>query len=233
MLENRTRSETMNGSAKKYVLRGMPLLMCFALLNTSPASAQVAGADQGIFNDEEQMLRINNAQVQQYQAQKAEAERELNAEDSKNATYRLYAEKKVNDLTRAAATATGAKKTDDQTQLQFFKDWLKRDAAYKARQMAYINQLQQTINSVQQGQQQTLSNLGSDITAMRETVQDKKDAQKFNQMMQINYFNELQSEMGTASWGRPPTDGTFNSVGGYGMLGGYGYGMGAGRRNYW
>lgn len=217
--------------AMKSILRGAPLVMCFALLNTTPASAQVAGADQGIFNDEQQMLRINNAQVQQYEQQKAQAEQALSAEEQKNEKYRLYAEKKVSDLSKA--TASGAKKSEDQTQLQFFKDWLNRENAYKQRQMAYINQLQQTIMNLQRGQQQTLSNLGSDITAMRETVQDKKDAEKFNQMMQINYFNELQSEMGTASWGRPPTDGTFNSVGGYGMLGGYGYGMGMGRRNYW
>lgn len=222
----------MNFSAKN-VLQGATMVMCFALLNTSSASAQVAGADQGIFNDEEQMLRINNAQVQQYQSQMAQAERDLNSEDAKNETYRLYAQKKVTDLSKAVATASGAKKSEDQQQLQFFKDWLKRDQDYKARQTAYINQLQATINNLQRGQQSTLSNLGSDITAMRETVQDKKDAQKFNQMMQMNYFNELQSEMGAATWGRPPQDGTFNSTGGYGMMGGYGYSMGGGRRNYW
>jgi hypothetical protein len=49
-------------------------------------------------------------------------------------------------------------------------------------------------------------------------------------MMQMNNFNELQSEMGAASWGRPPTDGTFNSTGGYGIQGGYGYSVGGGRR---
>jgi len=218
-------------SAKKSIFKSIPLIMCFAMLNTAPAHAQAAGADQGIFGDEEQMLRINNAQVQQYQSQKQEAQRELDAEDSKNAQYRLYAEKRVADLSKA--TASGAKKAENEQQLALFKDWLKKDAAYKTRQMAYINQLTQTIQNLQSGQQQTLANLGSDINSMRETVQDKKDAQKFNQMMQMNYFNELQSEMGAASWGRPPTDGTFNSTGGYGMLGGYGYGMGMGRHNYW
>lgn len=217
--------------AKENLLKSLPIIMCLALIG-APASAQVAGADQGIFSDETQMLRINNAQLQQYQRQKIDAENELQAEDAKNGPYRLYAEKRVSELSKAT-TGSAKKGKDDSTQLAFFKDWLQRDAAFKAKQMAYINQLQTSINNMQQSQNTTMSNLGSDITAMRETVQDRKDSQKFDQMMQMNYFNELQSEMGAASWGRPPTDGTFNSVGGYGMQGGYGYSMGGGRRNYW
>lgn len=216
----------MNLSAKKALLMGLPVVLGLMTLS-SPASAQVAGADQGIFSDEEQMLRIKNAQVGEYEQQKAAAERDLQTEDAQNATYRLYAEKKVQELSKP--TAHGAK--TDATQLAFYQNWLKRDSAYRAKQQAYINQLQSTIQSMQAGTQQTINNLGNDINGMREAVQDRKDAQKFSQMMQMNYFNELQSEMGAASWGRPPQDGTFNSTGGYGMLGGYGMGYG-GRRNY-
>jgi hypothetical protein len=222
----------MKPSVKKQILNAIPLVLCCTLA-APPAFAQVAGADQGIFGDEEQMLRINNAQIRQYEQQKMEAEHELAAEDAKNEPYRLYAEQKVQELSRSTTSGAGKKGKDDASQLAVFKDWLKRDAAFKAKQQAYINQLQATISNLQRGQQQTLSNLNSDITAMRETVQDRKDSEKFNQMMQINYFNELQSETGAASWGRPPGDGTFNSVGGYGFLGGYGYGLGGGRRNYW
>lgn len=206
---------------------GLPVVMCLTFASVSPASAQAAGADQGIFSDEEDMLRIKNSQVGQYVQQKSVAERDLQTEDAQNATYRLFAEKKVQELSKA--TAHGGK--TDATQLQFFENWLKRDSSYRAKQMAYINQLQATINSLQGGTQQTINNLGNDINGMREAVQDKKDAQKFSQMMQMNYFNELQSEMGAASWGRPPQDGTFNSTGGYGMMGGYGMSYG-GRRNY-
>lgn len=59
---------------------------------------------------------------------------------------------------------------------------------------------------------------------------------KIDRMMRMNYFNELQSEMGAASWGRPPQDGTFNSVGGYGFMGGYGmsaFGRQAGGYGRW
>jgi hypothetical protein len=48
-------------------------------------------------------------------------------------------------------------------------------------------------------------------------------------MMRVNMFNELQSEMGAATWGGTPRDGTYNSVGGYGFQGGYGYSGGFGR----
>lgn len=214
-------------SAKKALLIGLPVVMGLTLSSNSPALAQAAGADQGIFSDEEQMLRIKNAQVGEYEQQKAAAERDLQNEDAQNATYRLYAEKKVQELSKP--TAHGAK--TDAAQLQFFQNWLKRDSTYRAKQQAYINQLQNTIQTMQAGSQQTINNLGNDINGMREAVQDRKDAQKFSQMMQMNYFNELQSEMGAASWGRPPQDGTFNSTGGYGMMGGYGMGYG-GRRNY-
>jgi hypothetical protein len=220
----------MNLPAKKALLMGLPVMMCLTFSIAAPAFAQVAGADQGIFSDEEQMLRIKNSQVGQYEQQKSAAERDLQTEDAQNGQYRLYAEKRVQELSKPTAHGGKAAATDAQ-QLAFFQNWLKRDSAYRAKQMAYINQLQSTISSLQSGTQQTINNLGNDINGMREAVQDKKDAQKFSQMMQMNYFNELQSEMGAASWGRPPEDGTFNSTGGYGLMGGYGMGFG-GRRNY-
>lgn len=185
-----------------------------------PALAQVAGADQGIFNDEQQMEVFNQQQVGNYQRQKMQLEEEMNNEEMRNQPYRLYAQKMVTQLSKP-----GVKKTaDDQTRLSVYEDWLKKDAALKSEQIGRLKQLDRLIAGAQQTQQTTVANLSSDINAMRENVQDQKDAQKFNQMMQINYFNELQSEMGAASWGRPPQDGTFNSTGGYGMLGGYGYG---------
>jgi hypothetical protein len=75
----------------------------------------------------------------------------------------------------------------------------------------------------------TLANLNNDVSDMRQNIQDDKDQQKFNNQMQMNYYNELKSEMGAASWGGCPNDGTYNSVGGYGMLGGYGYSPMGGR----
>ncbi len=54
---------------------------------------------------------------------------------------------------------------------------------------------------------------------------DSEEDRKFNQQMQINNFNELQSEMGWMTNGAPPRFGTFGGsmMGGFG---GYGGGMG-------
>lgn len=233
-----TGSNAMRLAAKSSFWKGTLCLLCLALstwllpADNNKVCAQVAGADQGIFNDEQQMLRINNMQTRQYEMEKNQAEREYQAEQQRTGPYRLYCEKKVQELTKSIATTpSGKKKQEEQSQLGVFQDWLKRDNEYKAKQQAYISQLQAALKRTEKGQQETLANLSSDIGAMRENVQDQKDAQKFNQMMQVNYFNELQSEMGAASWGRPPTDGTYNSVGGYGFMGGYGYGA-MGRMNY-
>ncbi|MGD9684987.1 MAG: hypothetical protein AB7W16_27795 [Candidatus Obscuribacterales bacterium] len=182
-----------------------------------PAVSQVAGADQGIFGDEEQMLQINQGQIRQFEQEKMQTERDLQSEEAKNAPYRLKVEKQIKDL-------SGQKTAASQDKLKELQSWLDRDNAYRAHQQALIDKLTQAITRLESTQMQTSSNLQNDIVAMRQNVQDQKDAAKFDRMMKMNYFNELQSEMGAASWGRPPEDGTFNSVGGYGFMGGYGMG---------
>ncbi|MDX2107069.1 MAG: hypothetical protein SFY67_11765 [Candidatus Melainabacteria bacterium] len=211
-------------------LKTLLLSLSIAGVSALPAYSQVAGANQSIFNDEEQMMGLNQAQVRQYEQQKVQAETELSEEQRKNAPYRLFVEKQITTLSAPsknpkAASANAAK-------LKQLQDWIKRDNDYIARQQSYINQLTGTIQNLQRTQSTQIGNLQNDITAMRENQQDEKDAKKFDQMMQVNYFNELQSEMGAASWGRPPEDGTYNSVGGYGFMGGYGYSGGFGRRNF-
>ncbi len=198
-------------------------------LTTGAVSAQVAGANQGIFNDEEQMLKINNAQVQGYEAEKMQAQRELELRESKEGPYRLYVQKTIKDLTKPGA----AKHPEDAKKLKVLQDWLAKDNEFYSTKQAQIDQLTQSIQRMQTSQTNTMSNLQNDITAMRENVQDQKDSEKFDKMMKINYFNELQSEMGACSWGAPPQDGTYNSTGGYGMLGGYGMGMGGRQSGGW
>ena len=208
------------------------LLLSLSIVGVSalPAYCQVAGANQSIFNDEEQMMGLNQAQMRQYEQQKVQAETELSEEQRKNAPYRLYVEKQISAL--SAPSKNPKTQSANVAKLKQLQDWIKRDNDYIARQQSYINQLTGTIQNLQRSQTTQVGNLQNDITAMRENQQDEKDARKFDQMMQMNYFNELQSEMGAASWGRPPEDGTYNSVGGYGFMGGYGYSGGFGRRNF-
>jgi hypothetical protein len=115
-------------------------------------------------------------------------------------------------------------------QLYALQDWLAKDDKVKDEERAHIKQLDQAIVNLQGQRSAAFSNMGSDIQDMKQNQERLAEDDKFNQMMRVNMFNELQSEMGAASWGRPPTDGTYNSVGGYGFQGGYGYSMGGGRR---
>lgn len=203
----RTGARTILSSAAIVAVSLMPL----------PALSQVAGADQGIFGDEEQMLQINQGQIKQFEEEKMQTQRDLQSEVARNAPYRLKVEKQIKEL-------SGQKTAASQDKLKELQSWIDRDNAYRAHQQALIDKLTQAISRLETTQMQTSSNLQNDIVAMRQNVQDQKDAAKFDRMMKMNYFNELQSEMGAASWGRPPEDGTFNSVGGYGFMGGYGMG---------
>ena len=194
------------------------LSFCLAMMlgfSAFPAYAQVAGANQSIFSDEQRLLQVNQRQMGEFERERSQAEQELQNMEMKNQPYRLKVVKQLAGLKGKTDPVSKAKSEE-------LSNWIKRDDAYKKRQEQLIARLTQSIQNLQRSQMQTTSNLSNDIVAMRQNVQDQKDAAKFNRMMKMNYFNELQSEMGAASWGRPPTDGTFNSVGGYGFMGGYG-----------
>jgi hypothetical protein len=193
------------------------------------ARAQAAAANQGIFGDEQQMLHTDGAMINQYTQAQRQAESDLNSEEQRSQAYRLYAGKRINQLEeykqRGSALLSGSKQGD----LPMLEAWIKNDDSYRTKQQAYIAQLNQLIINLRQTQTATLANLNNDISGMRQNQQDRKDQQRFENQMQINQFNELQSEMGACAWGGAPNDGTYNSTGGYGMLGGYGYSGGMGR----
>jgi len=193
------------------------------------AMAQAAAANQGIFGDEQQMLHTDSAMINQYQQSEKQAEDDLGSEEKRNQAYRLYAEQRISQLENykkgGSPSLSGAKKGD----LPTLEAWIRNDDAYRAKEQSYIDQLNQLIMNLRQSQTQTLANLNSDIAGMRQNQQDRKDQQRFQNQMQINQFNELQSEMGACSWGGTPNDGYNNSTGGYGMLGGYGYSPMGGR----
>ena len=194
----------------------------------SPAFAQAAGATQSIFRDEQSMLGTDGAMINQYSQAEKGAQNDLDSEEQRSAAYRLYAEKRVaqlEDYKRRPPALANSKSGD----LPMLENWLKNDDAYRAKQQAYIEQLNQLIVNLRQTQTQTLANLNNDIAGLRQNQQDAKDQQKFQNQMQINQYNELKSEMGACSWGGTPNDGTMNSTGGLGMLGGYGYSPAGGR----
>ncbi|MFA6211896.1 MAG: hypothetical protein WC714_20825 [Candidatus Obscuribacterales bacterium] len=205
-------------------------LSLVGLSTSNPALAQVAGANQTIYHDEQEMLNTDQAMINQYSSAENEAESKLAAEQAKTNSYRLYAEQRIQELQKqkkgVSPSLAGAKSGE----MAVLTSWLQQDSAYRVKQQAYIDQLEQCISNLRTSQTNTLANLNTDINALRQGVQDDKDQQKFQNQMQMNQFNELKSEMGACSWGDTPRDGTFNSVGGYGFNGGYGYSAMGGRR---
>jgi hypothetical protein len=202
---------------------------------SAPCWAQ-ANSDRAVFQEEQQMMQTNQNQEQQLEREKQQYQSEVSREDAQSEPYRLYAEKRIEELNKLkAAGGSPSRSLAAQKSGEFYalEKWLTADAQARAEEQGRLKQLDQAIVNLQTSQTATMSNMGSDIQAMREDSQLAAQNQKFQQQMQINQFNELQSEMGAASWGRPPQDGTFNSVGGYGMGGGYGYSYGGGRRAGW
>jgi len=220
----------MDSKKTRYYQVALVALSLLSLSSSSPALAQVAGANQTIYHDEQEMLNTDQAMINQYSSAENEAESKLAAEQAKSNAYRLYAEQRIQALEKqkkgVSPSLAGAKSGE----MAVLTSWLQQDSAYRAKQQAYIDQLEQCISNLRTSQTNTLANLNTDINALRQGVQDDKDQQKFENQMQMNQFNELKSEMGACSWGDTPRDGTFNSVGGYGFNGGYGYSAMGGRR---
>jgi hypothetical protein len=213
--------------------RSKSILLALALISVSaPAAfAQAAGGNQQIFNDEEQMSQMDNSQLMQLRNQDQELRQQEQTQETADQPYRLYAEQRIKALEKIK-NAHGSPTLSTAREKQFYalQSWISHDEATHEQDQTRIRQLDQAIANLAQQRQAAASNLGNDINAMRENQQAMADDDKFNKMMKVNMFNELQSEMGAASWGAPPRDGTYNSVGGYGFQGGYGYSMGGGRR---
>ncbi len=197
-----------------------------------PALAQ-AGTDQAIFQEEKNLLRTDQSQEQQLMQEKQQYQAEISKDQPQDDSYRAYAEKRVQELNKlkaAGGSPTLSLAAQKNGELYALQQWLTADAKARTQEQAQIAQLDEAITNLQESQAATTQNLNADIQGLHQDATQQLANQKFNQQMQINNFNELQSEMGAASWGRPPTDGTLNSVGGYGFGGGYGYSPFMGRR---
>ena len=181
------------------------------------ASQAQTGTDQTVFNDEGEMLQMDNAQIRQLEQEEQCAEEKSTQDDQQDRQYRLYAEKRVEDLEKLKG---GNAKNDEQ--IAVLQKWLKDDADMRAQDQATIRNLAQQIASLQKNQQQVMANLQNDVGSLRQDAQNQQDNIKFNQQMQMNYFNELQTEMGPASWQPSNPRGTFYSMGGMGFGGGRG-----------
>lgn len=190
------------------------ILVCVNTATSASAQSSEQAADQSAFQDDDELLRMNSAQIRSLESQEMSAEQQASFDDKRNQAYRLYAEKRIEDLEKLKSG-----KAENDKQIAILQRWLKADSAMRLADQQTINNLRKRIYSMQQSQQTVMANLGGDVGAMREAANDARADDKFKQQMAINYFNELQSEMGPATWVHPNHGATYG-MGGYGFSGG-------------
>ena len=189
-------------------------LVCISTAANDAYAQSEQAADQSAFQDDDELLRMNSAQIRSLESQELSAEQQATFDDKRNQAYRLYAEKRIEDLEKLKSG-----KTENDKQIAILQRWLKADSAMRLADQQTINNLRKRIYAMQQSQQTVMANLGGDVGAMREAANDARADDKFKQQMSINYFNELQSEMGPATWVHPNHGATYG-MGGYGFSGG-------------
>jgi hypothetical protein len=193
---------------EKFFLSLSLLCLSFTAGYTLPAFSQ-AGTDQATVSADQMVGEASRQQVQDLVNQRDSFKLEVSKTEQEDDAYRVYAQKRVDALLKAK------KKTKEQQgELYALQHWLNQETKIKAADQARIEQLNQKIASMQQSQTIAIRDMRSDIHNMRVDADAQTADQKFQQQMATNYFNELQSEMGAASWGRPPTDGVLNTQSG-------------------
>lgn len=201
---------------KPYAITCLSIVfLAFAGASIVSVSAQSGeqSADQAAFQDDDELIRMNSSQINQLEREEMSAEQQAAFDDKRNQAYRLYAEKRVQELEKLKSGASNDK------QIQILQNWLKTDSAMRLRDQQTIANLRSRIANMEQTQQQVMNNLGNDVSAMREAANDARADDQFRQQMAINHFNELQSEMGPANWVHPNRGASYG-MGGYGFSGG-------------
>jgi hypothetical protein len=181
--------------------------LTFALLALQTACLAQAQADRAVFQEENQLLRDDQQQQQQLMQQRNQYEQQVQGQEKQDEPYRLYAEKRVEELQKLrAAGGSPVRSVASQatTQLYALQKWLTADSQTRLEEQQHIKQLDEAISNLQSNEGQTLQNLQGDIQGMREDSTQSVEDKRFQQEMAINQFNEEQSEMGWISLqGRP------------------------------
>lgn len=217
-------------------------LFCFSWLMLSiPYTYAQGSIDNATVGADRMVDDAARQQMKDLINQRNSFELQVNKTEQVDENYRVYAEQRVKALMKlksAGGSPTRSLSKEKEGELYALQSWLDRDAQVRSQEQARIQQLDKAIANLQQTQTSAINDMRSDIHNMRVDADAQAANQKFQQQMAVNYFNELQSEMGAASWGRPPTDGTLNTQSGSldrmfrgGGGGGFG-GYGAGGYNY-
>jgi len=222
--------------AKLFLSLSVFSLSCLSFCISFPAYGQ-AGVDQSTVTADQMLNDASRQQLESLVNQRNSFQLEINKSEQADDNYRIYAQQRIEALLKAQSSHSLSK--EKQGELYALQHWLDQDVRIRSQDQARIQDLNQQIAAMQASSTQAIRAMRSDIHNMRVDADAQAANTKFQQQMATNYFNELQSEMGAASWGRPPTDGTFNTTsgalnrtfrgggggGGYGgyALGGYNY----------
>jgi hypothetical protein len=197
------------------------------------ASLAQTNTDQTMFGEENQLLKIDQNQKQQLLEEKQQYQEEVQQQQASTETYREYAEKRIAELTKlknAGGSPVRKLSADKNQELYALEKWMQADAQARTEEQKHIQQIDQAISNLSADQTTTIGNMHSAVSNLRENDVIAEENRKFNQQMQINNFNELQTEMGWLTNNAPPRWGTMGGGGGYG---GYGGGGGYGSPYFW
>ena len=122
-----------------------------------PATAQ-AGADQAIFQEEQQLVHTDQSQVQQLEQEKQTYQAEVSKDQPQEESYRSYAEKRVQELTKlkaAGGSPTRSLSAQSKNELYALDQWLTADAQARSQEQAHLAQLDRSIANLQEAQANT------------------------------------------------------------------------------
>jgi hypothetical protein len=183
------------------------LVFAIVFSTTNLACLAQGPVDQTIFQDEKQMLNTDSQQLQQLDQEKQEYKQEVQAEEQKDEPYRLYAQKRVQELGKlraAGGSPVRSLSSQSSKELYALQSWLQADSKTQLEERQRLQQLDQAIANLQTQETQTMSNMQSAIHGLQNDATQSAEDKRFQQEMQINQFNEEQSEMGWISkQGRP------------------------------
>jgi hypothetical protein len=217
-------------AGKARIHKFSPTLVVAALATSflyyQPGCLAQSRTDSTIFQEENTMLRTDQQQVNQLEQQKQQYEQQVQSQENQDEPYRLYAEKRVEELQKLrAAGGSPVRKVASQatTQLYALQKWLSADAETKLEEQQHLQQIDENIANLQTDETNTRNNMQSDIQGLREDSTQSVEDKRFQQQMQINQFNEEQNEMGWISLNGRPRDlygwGYYNSPFSGNMLG--------------
>jgi hypothetical protein len=179
--------------------------------SVNPGNGQYYGAtqahiDNAILKGNREMLR-SDVDYEDYLLQKRTAfAQQIQQNDLAEEKLRTYAEQRLKTLGTKGKSLSVA----EQAESHDLMDWLKKDAAQRANNLAWLKRQDSEIAMAEQDQDVSFKNQRNSLHNMFEDNLNVQSQYKWNQQMQLANLHLAQNRQGAVSWGRPPQDGLSN-----------------------